>query len=156
MQQMSSVLSEEEVKIHFYVTRSGQVRGARISQGKPGSTLAGISYTAVVNAEIAPMPPEVAEMLPGGELEYDLGFDFYHPLEPGPPSTERSIAAADLFSSMFPLLPSPPPVLALALWDFTKDFFEAGGPFMVPLALCAGWAVVVTIQRFLALRRMSW
>ena len=65
----------------------------------------------------------------------------------------RAGAALVLFSSMFFLLPSPPPVLALALWDFTKDFFEAGGPFMVPLALCAVWAVVVTIQRFLALRR---
>ena len=76
-QQMSSVLSEEEVKVHFFVTRSGQVRGARISQGKPGTTLAGISYTAVVNAEIAPMPDDVAEMLPGGELESDLTFEFY-------------------------------------------------------------------------------
>ena len=76
-QQMSSLLDADEVHVHFYITRSGQVRGARVSQGKAGGTLAGISYSSVVNAEIAPMPPEVAELLPGGELELDLGFDFY-------------------------------------------------------------------------------
>ena len=76
-QQMGSLLDAEEVRVHFVVTRSGQVRAARISGGKAGGTLAGISYSAVVNAEIAPMPPDVAEALPGGELEADLGFEFY-------------------------------------------------------------------------------
>ena len=76
-EQMSSLLDAEEVRMHFYVTRSGQVRGARVSAGKAGGTLAGISFTAVVNAEIAPMPPDVAAALPGGELEEDLGFEFY-------------------------------------------------------------------------------
>ncbi len=46
-----------------------------------------------------------------------------------------------------------PPVLANAFWDFAVGFFETGGPFMVPLALCAVWAVVVTIRRLRALRR---
>ena len=76
-QQMSSLINTSEVRMHFFVTRSGQVRGARVTQGNAGSTLGGISYTAVVNAEIAPMPPDVAETLPGGELEEDLGFEFY-------------------------------------------------------------------------------
>jgi biopolymer transport protein ExbB len=47
----------------------------------------------------------------------------------------------------------PPPCLAFAPWDLLVGFFETGGPFMVPLALCGIWAAVVTIQRLLALRR---
>ena len=54
---------------------------------------------------------------------------------------------------MFSFLPPLPPFLANVLWDDAVGFFEAGGPFMVPLTLCALWAVVVTIRRLLALRR---
>ena len=44
-------------------------------------------------------------------------------------------------------------MLAIAAWDIVVGFFETGGPFMVPLAACAVWAVWVTARRLLALRR---
>jgi len=44
-------------------------------------------------------------------------------------------------------------VLANAVTDVLLDFLEKGGPFMVPLAICAVVAIVVAIQRTLALRR---
>ena len=45
------------------------------------------------------------------------------------------------------------PFVAFALWDSLVDFFEAGGPFMLPLALCAVVAVAMAILRVRALRR---
>jgi biopolymer transport protein ExbB len=44
-------------------------------------------------------------------------------------------------------------VVANVVLDSLRDFLEAGGPFMVPLAICAVVAVVVAIRRSLALRR---
>ena len=43
--------------------------------------------------------------------------------------------------------------VANAFFDGLARFFEAGGLFMIPLALCALTAVVVTLLRFRALRR---
>ena len=47
----------------------------------------------------------------------------------------------------------PAPVVANAFWDAFVGFFERGGPFMVPLAVCALAAVVISILRVRALRR---
>jgi hypothetical protein len=76
-QQMSFLVHTSEVRLHFYVTRSGRVRNVTTVGNNANNTLANISVTAVTEAEIAPIPPEVAEMLPGGELEVDMGFNFY-------------------------------------------------------------------------------
>ena len=75
--QMSNIVSSSEVRMHFFVTRSGQVRALRVSGGQANSVLATVTFGAVSEAEIAPIPPDVAELLPGGELEVDLGFDLY-------------------------------------------------------------------------------
>lgn len=40
-------------------------------------------------------------------------------------------------------------------WDGVLDFLESGGPFMVPLAICAIAAIVVAIRRALALRQRN-
>ena len=45
------------------------------------------------------------------------------------------------------------PTFAFALYDGAARFFEAGGPFMVPLAACALTAVGLTLWRLRALRR---
>jgi biopolymer transport protein ExbB len=44
-------------------------------------------------------------------------------------------------------------VLANAVTDWLLQFLAQGGPFMVPLAICAVVAIVVAIRRTLALRR---
>ena len=46
-----------------------------------------------------------------------------------------------------------PPFVAFAMWDKLVDFYEAGGPFMAPLTVCALVAVVVAFLRLRALRR---
>ncbi len=75
--QMSFLVHTSEVRLHFYVTRSGRVKSVRVSGGDPNNTLASLSIGAVSEAEIAPIPPDVADTLPGGELEVDMGFEFY-------------------------------------------------------------------------------
>ena len=45
------------------------------------------------------------------------------------------------------------PFVAFAPWDSLVDFFEAGGPFMAPLAVCAVVAVVMAGLRVRALQR---
>lgn len=45
------------------------------------------------------------------------------------------------------------PTIAFAFFDAFKNFFEAGGLFMVPLAVCAFAALVLTMLRLRALRR---
>ena len=52
---------------------------------------------------------------------------------------------------MFTALPAVP--VANAFWDAFVGFFERGGPFMVPLAVCAVAAVVISILRVRALQR---
>ena len=75
--QMSFLVHTSEVRLHFYVTRAGTVHGIRVSGGDPNNSLASLSMGAVSDASIAPMPPDVADVLPGGELEVDMGFEFY-------------------------------------------------------------------------------
>ncbi len=41
------------------------------------------------------------------------------------------------------------------IWDWVLDFLESGGPFMVPLGICAIAAIVVAIRRVLALRQRN-
>lgn len=45
------------------------------------------------------------------------------------------------------------PFVAFAMWDRLIEFFEAGGPFMAPLTVCALAAAVVAARRVRALRR---
>ena len=45
------------------------------------------------------------------------------------------------------------PIVANAFTTAVAKFFEAGGPFMVPLTVCAVAALVVTVRRSLALRK---
>jgi biopolymer transport protein ExbB len=40
-------------------------------------------------------------------------------------------------------------------WDWVLDQLESGGPFMVPLGICAVAAIVVAIRRALALRQKN-
>ena len=63
------------VKMHFTISRSGKVESVRVLSGRPNSVLADITVEALTEAPIPPIPPEVADLLPDGELEYD-GFTF--------------------------------------------------------------------------------
>lgn len=67
-----------EIKVHFYINRSGKVQNVRVTSGKQNSVLADISIQAITEAPIPPIPPEVAETLDGGQLEFEqFGFGVY-------------------------------------------------------------------------------
>ena len=76
-EQRMDVLSAGEIKVHFYIDRSGRVEQVAVSSGKSNGALADISIQAVTEAPIPPIPPEVAATLDGGRLEYDFGFGVY-------------------------------------------------------------------------------
>ena len=71
------VVSGGEVKLHFYIERSGKVASLTVSSGKSNGTLADVSIQAVSEAPLPPIPPDVAATLDGGRLELDFGFGVY-------------------------------------------------------------------------------
>lgn len=71
------VVSGGEVKLHFYVERSGKVDSLTVSSGKSNGTLADVSIQAVSEAPLPPIPADVAATLDGGRLELDFGFGVY-------------------------------------------------------------------------------
>ncbi len=75
--QHMDVLAPGDVKLHFYINRQGKVEKLRVTSGKPNSVLADLSVEAVSEAPLPPIPPEVADILEGGQLEVDnFGFEF--------------------------------------------------------------------------------
>lgn len=62
------------VELRFVVLRSGKVDRVQVLRNTSNESLASVSVTAVVAAEIPPIPPDVAELLEGGRLEIDYSF----------------------------------------------------------------------------------
>ena len=71
------VLSTGQVKLHFFVDRSGKARQVRVTSGSSTSALASVSTGAVMDADLPPIPPDLLETLPDGQMEMELGFDMY-------------------------------------------------------------------------------
>ena len=65
------------VKIHFYVDREGRVKNVKFTGGNSNGTLGLISEQAVSEAQIEPMPPDVANNLDAGQLEVEYSFSMY-------------------------------------------------------------------------------
>ena len=61
-------------EVRFTVEPSGKARGARVIRNTSNESLASISIASIVNAEIPPIPPEVAKLLDNGRLEIDYSF----------------------------------------------------------------------------------
>ena len=75
--QHMDVLAPGDVKLHFYINRQGKVEKLRVTSGKQNSVLADVSVEAVSEAPLPPIPPEVADVLDGGQLEVEnFGFEF--------------------------------------------------------------------------------
>lgn len=71
------LLSTGQVKINFFVERNGHTARVKVISGSQNSALSSVSTGAVMEADIPPIPDEVAALLPGGEMEMELGFDMY-------------------------------------------------------------------------------
>ena len=65
------------VKIHFYITRDGHIRDVKFTGGNPNGTLGLISEQSISEAQIEPIPDEIATVLDGGSLEYEMSFSMY-------------------------------------------------------------------------------
>ena len=63
--------------IHFEVTRTGKIVHTSVGGKSPNTALADVSLEAIINAEVPPIPPDVATLLPGGQLEVDYSFSMY-------------------------------------------------------------------------------
>lgn len=74
---MSNLVRTGEVKIHFVVTRTGKIINTSVSGKNSNTALADVSLEAIVNAEVPPIPADVASLLPGGQLEGDYSFSLY-------------------------------------------------------------------------------
>ena len=74
MQQNSDTVQSGTVKVRFYVDPTGHVRRPEIIQGTSGSSLATVSITAVLEASLPPMPPEIASALLNNQMEVDFTF----------------------------------------------------------------------------------
>lgn len=70
------MLSVGAVKINFHVNRSGRAVRVQVVSGDRNSALASVSTGAIMDADIPPIPSDLAAALPGGEFEMDLSFGF--------------------------------------------------------------------------------
>ena len=77
-ERMSTLVRTSEVKVHFVVTRSGKITNTHVTGKDPNTALADVSLEAVVNAEVPPIPADVASLLPDGQLEGDFAFSFFN------------------------------------------------------------------------------
>lgn len=62
------------VDIRFQVGPDGKVRGARVITNTSNESFASVSLTSILEAEIPPIPEEVAKLLDNGRLEIDYSF----------------------------------------------------------------------------------
>jgi outer membrane biosynthesis protein TonB len=75
--QQADLISVGTVRIHFAVSESGHVRDVKVISGNANGVLADISLNAINEAEIPPIPPDVAAMLDGHQLDVDYDFSEY-------------------------------------------------------------------------------
>jgi hypothetical protein len=62
------------VEITFTVTPEGKVKAPRVISNTSNESFASVSIAAIVQAEIPPIPPEVAKILENGRLQIDYSF----------------------------------------------------------------------------------
>ncbi len=62
------------VDIRFQVGPEGKVQGVKVISNTSNESFASVSITSVLEAEIPPIPPEVAKLLDNGRLEIDYSF----------------------------------------------------------------------------------
>lgn len=74
IQQNADTVQIGSVKVSFVVDRDGKVLRPRVIQGSSGSTLATVSVTAIIDANLPPIPPEVVATLDGGQLDITYTF----------------------------------------------------------------------------------
>jgi outer membrane biosynthesis protein TonB len=62
------------VEIRFTVTPEGKIKSPLVLSNSSNESFASVSLASVVQAEVPPMPPEVAKLIENGRLEIDFSF----------------------------------------------------------------------------------
>lgn len=62
------------VDIRFTVTPEGKIKAPQVLSNSSNESFASVSLASVVQAQIPPMPPEVAKLIENGRLEIDFSF----------------------------------------------------------------------------------
>jgi outer membrane biosynthesis protein TonB len=75
--QQADLISVGSVKIHFVISATGHVHDVKIVSGNANGVLADISLQAITEAEIPPIPADVAATLDGNQMEVDYEFSEY-------------------------------------------------------------------------------
>ena len=64
------------VQIRFYVRPDGTVEDVRVVSNSSNETLASTSLQSIIEANIPPMPDDLAPMLSGDRMEFTMSFNF--------------------------------------------------------------------------------
>jgi outer membrane biosynthesis protein TonB len=75
--QQADLISVGTVKVHFVIAASGRVHDVKVVSGNANGVLADISEQAINEAEIPPIPPDVAATLSGNQMDMDFDFSEY-------------------------------------------------------------------------------
>jgi TonB family protein len=64
------------VQIRFYVRPDGKVEDVKVLRNSSNETLASTSLQSIIEADIPPMPEDLAPMLSGDRMEFTMSFNF--------------------------------------------------------------------------------
>jgi outer membrane biosynthesis protein TonB len=64
------------VRVQFYVTPDGRVQGTKVLSNSSNQTLESCSIRSITEAEIPPMPDDLANLVPEGGTEFVFSFNF--------------------------------------------------------------------------------
>ncbi len=71
---MLDLVNVGTVQLRFIVRADGKVEGVKVLNNSSNESLASCSVRAIIEAEIPPMPKDVAQVLAGNKLEVDYSF----------------------------------------------------------------------------------
>ena len=63
-------------RIRFYVRSDGKVEDVKVIRNSSNETLASISLQSIIDANLPPMPEDLAPMFSGDPMEFTLSFNF--------------------------------------------------------------------------------
>lgn len=75
IEQRQDVVSLGTARIHFFIERSGAVLQPEMVSNSGNSTYGGVCMESVTDAEIPPIPPDVAALLDSNRIELVFSFD---------------------------------------------------------------------------------
>ncbi|MBV8351859.1 MAG: energy transducer TonB [Verrucomicrobia bacterium] len=76
VRERSDLINIGTVQIKFYVRPDGRVEDVKVLRNSSNETLASTSLQSIIEANIPPMPDELAPLLSGDRMEFTMSFNF--------------------------------------------------------------------------------